>query len=393
MYKVTKQVDTTKKKFADLFKERTNNYLPNSQSVHEIFRGRDIVLYGAGGGFITFTKFVMERYNYQPTLILDLKFTDVLRFQDVPSASPIGYKISPEKAEKTVVVITIGDPKLYPEIYSHLEESGFTHIFEANDIYEYHLHYTSRDIETAGRAFFLERFEIIKHAFDLMSDDESREVFTSMLATHMRKSTHKIPSHPLSQQYFPQNVPLSKGYQRVINCGAFDGDTVRSLHRRYGKIQFLACIEPDPFNFRQLSSYLKKNGRDIASVIVSLPVGIFHKTCSMRFGHGRSFNSSLDENGESLIQCVSLDDILPECAPTFINMDIEGAEVDGLIGCEKTIREHTPDLAICVYHSTDHLWRIPMQVAKINKKYRFYLRNYTGFVAETVLYATIPESS
>lgn len=389
---MTKPVETTKKNLAHLFTESPNEYLSNCQSVHKIFRGRDIVLYGAGGGFITFTKFVMDRYKYQPFLILDKKFTNVLSFRDVPAASPIGYKLSPEKAENTVVVITIGDPKFYPEIYSNLEESGFKYIFEANNIYEYHFHYTSRDIETAGRAFFLERFDIIQRAFDLMSDDESREVFTSFLATHIRKFTHKIPSHPLNQQYFPQNVPLSKGYQRVINCGAFDGDTVRSLHRRYGKIQFLACFEPDPSNFCQLSSYLKKNGKDIASDIVSLPVGIFHKTCSMRFGHGKSFNSSLDENGESLIQCVSLDDVLPECAPTFINMDIEGAELDGLIGCEETIREHTPDLAICVYHSSDHLWRIPLQLEKMNKNYRFYLRNYTGFVAETVLYATIPKN-
>ena len=38
----------------------------------------------------------------------------------------------------------------------------------------------------------------------------------------------------------------------------------------------------------------------------------------------------------------------------FIKMDIEGAEPKALIGAERTIREHRPQLAISVYHDLKH---------------------------------------
>jgi len=69
-------------------------------------------------------------------------------------------------------------------------------------------------------------------------------------------------------------------------------------------------------------------------------------------------------------------------------MDIEGAELDALKGAENTIRESLPDLAICLYHSPSHLWEIPLFISSLGD-YKFHLRNYTSFISETVLYASL----
>jgi hypothetical protein len=69
-------------------------------------------------------------------------------------------------------------------------------------------------------------------------------------------------------------------------------------------------------------------------------------------------------------------------------MDVEGAEPDALKGAEGLIREHRPDLGICVYHAPDHIWEIPLYLHEMGLGYRFYLRNHTAFTQETVLYAT-----
>ena len=73
--------------------------------------------------------------------------------------------------------------------------------------------------------------------------------------------------------------------------------------------------------------------------------------------------------------------------PASYCTDIEGAELDALQGATRTIEKASPDLAICVYHAVDQLWRVPLFVKSQQAGYKFVLRNYTGFTAETVLYA------
>lgn len=84
---------------------------------------------------------------------------------------------------------------------------------------------------------------------------------------------------------------------------------------------------------------------------------------------------------------VAVDDIIEDHEATFIKMDIEGAELNALIGAEKTIRKSRPKLAISVYHKRRDIWEIPMLLLKYNPDYRFYLRCYSFTGNDTVLYA------
>lgn len=47
---------------------------------------------------------------------------------------------------------------------------------------------------------------------------------------------------------------------------------------------------------------------------------------------------------------ISLDDLIPEENINFIKMDIEGAEVDALLGAKRTLRRSNAKLSICSYH-------------------------------------------
>lgn len=69
-------------------------------------------------------------------------------------------------------------------------------------------------------------------------------------------------------------------------------------------------------------------------------------------------------------------------------MDIEGAEEQALRGAVKTLIKSKPDLAICIYHSPQQFLAVPNFLHTLNLGYKFRFRNYTGFPAETVLYAT-----
>ncbi len=88
------------------------------------------------------------------------------------------------------------------------------------------------------------------------------------------------------------------------------------------------------------------------------------------------------------IDSVALDDYFADKEPpTFIKMDVEGAELDALHGAERIIREHKPKLAVCIYHKKEDLVDIPKYLIGLDVGYKFYVRNYSLCGVETVLYA------
>lgn len=66
-------------------------------------------------------------------------------------------------------------------------------------------------------------------------------------------------------------------------------------------------------------------------------------------------------------------------------MDIEGAELSALKGAERTIREHKPKLAICVYHRREDLITLPRFILSLNPSYKLFLRNRNPLGEDTIL--------
>jgi FkbM family methyltransferase len=174
-----------------------------------------------------------------------------------------------------------------------------------------------------------------------------------------------------------------------VNCGAYDGDVLRLLNETCGRVEEIVCFEPEPAIFKRLTDYLRVHGEELAERITAFPCAVSCRNSLERFLSGCGLGSRISETGDTWVQCVALDQVLPGFKPSFINMDVEGMEPEVLHGAEGLIREYRPDLAICVYHAPHHLWEIPRYLDDLGLGYRFYLRNYTSFTLETVLYATV----
>jgi hypothetical protein len=70
-------------------------------------------------------------------------------------------------------------------------------------------------------------------------------------------------------------------------------------------------------------------------------------------------------------------------------MDIEGSEIDALIGAKNTIMKNKPKLAICIYHKNEHLYEIPLLINEWVPEYKLYVRHHGEADAETVFYAVL----
>ena len=363
---------------------------PDAFDIHAVFANRSVIVYGAGESFHYFKEVVIRKYSYTPIAVLDQKFHAGDTFEGIPAFSPGEYRPSPEDQESALVVVCLGQQLYYQAVVQALREMGFRHIISLMDIYEIHNSFRlPQALEDMGFDYYLQQRGPIEKAFSILADDESREVFLCCLQTHMQRRPIAIPMRGRHEQYTPRNLPLGRGYDRFLYCGVSVGEMAR-VFADIGPVEDLVCFEPDPTQFRLTADFVAANKSSIAKRATVLPCAVSDREIIQPFTTSdTSFGSRILSTGATWAQCVSIDRILPDFHPTFILMDIEGSEPEALKGAEQTLRRDSPDLAISVYHAPHHLWEIPMYLQELDLGYSFYLRNYTSFVGETVLYAAV----
>ncbi len=129
----------------ELFKQTD---FPNNPAncVHDLLGNKKIILYGAGDGFITFSLFVLRKYELKAHIVLDRKFKSGDNHFGVPAFSPLEYKPTKEEKENAVVVVTVGKKEYHEEIFNCLRSLGLKNVILATDIYEYHLLYPPTEL-------------------------------------------------------------------------------------------------------------------------------------------------------------------------------------------------------------------------------------------------------
>ncbi|MGE5498607.1 MAG: FkbM family methyltransferase [Syntrophothermus sp.] len=370
----------------ELFQQK--DYSAEAFYLSRKFKDKKIIVYGAGESFHYFKEIVIRKYGYLPAAIVDRKFRPGDCFEGIPAFHPDHYFPSDETLAAGIVVICLGRQSYYGQIADYMKSIGFKEIISLMDIYEIHNPFNiPPELDSEGFQYFIKNKEKIEFAYKLFADDKSREVFYNCLKTHMSRIPVQIPMDPREEQYTPSDITLRKGYSRYIYCGVSVGE-MASVFSRIGKVKELVCFEPDPNQFGLTAAHLRENHHIIADRVTALPCAVYNRESVEEFIFSdTSFGSRIIPGGNHSVQCVSIDNVIPDFDPTFISMDIEGTELYALYGAEKTLRKNRPDIAVCVYHSPAHLWEISDYLNSLDLGYNFYLRNYTSFVGETVLYA------
>ncbi len=80
----------------------------------------------------------------------------------------------------------------------------------------------------------------------------------------------------------------------------------------------------------------------------------------------------------------------------LIKIDAEGADLDVLIGAERTLREGSPQVAVTTYHVDDHAERMIRFLRDINPKYQLRLKGFSFWTERprpVLLQAALPSGS
>jgi FkbM family methyltransferase len=295
--------------------------------------------------------------------------------------------LPPEEAARrygpsATFVVTIwraGGPHRYEHSRHQLEQLGCRHIVSFALLYWKHAEVLLPFYAQNLPHIVIEQAAAVREAFELLADDFSRREYVAQVRWRLRADFDGL-SHPLAgPQYLADDIFTYRDDEVFVDCGAYDGDTIRSLLAQNATFDEIIALEPDPANMRTLEEYVRGLPPEAGSRIHVMPLAAAARRGTLYIevtGTASSATSSAERPGTVAVQCVSLDEALAGRRPTFLKMDIEGAEPDALEGARTLVTTCQPVLAICVYHQQDHLWRLPLQMHGLSADYVFFLRPY-----------------
>ena len=227
---------------------------------------------------------------------------------------------------------------------------------------------------------------------EVLADEQSRCELAGQIEWRYWLDNDALPT-PLdpTKTYFPMDLISPSDDEVFVDCGSFQGDILPSFTSHWNsKFQRVFALEPDPQNREVLEANTRKMG--LTDRVTVLPYAAGHQSGLVSFQSTGTVTSQMVEAGpQSLsVECRRLDDISWPLTPTYIKMDIEGAEPQAIVGATDLLRHHHPILAICTYHRTEHLWQIPNLIHSIDPEYNLFLRRYAEECWEGVCYA-IPD--
>jgi FkbM family methyltransferase len=233
--------------------------------------------------------------------------------------------------------------------------------------------------------------EDVAHAARLWADEESIAEYVAQIQLRAFGDPSGLSAPALCESYILPGVFQLGPDDVFLDCGAYDGDTIRNLIENHVQFDKIEAVEADTRSFARLADFVSMLEPEFANRIRLHHCAIGAHRATVRFDDTGSVDSKVSDEGRIVIDMVPIDVMFASKRVSMIKMDIEGGEYDALIGAQQVIQRDRPILAICVYHSQEDIWRLPLLIRKLCPEHRMYLKAYRGDGIQTVVYAVPPE--
>ena len=235
--------------------------------------------------------------------------------------------------------------------------------------------------------------KMLDEILPMLEDQESKDIIKNRVDTFLTGDISYIDKNRINEHTYFSDDFYSIGSEEVFfDCGAYTGATVESFvnytHSKYKKI---LAFELDQKNLKKLKTLVDKEkiqNIEISQSATGKSDGYINFLITGTVGAKTVNSSKTDSNNTASVKLVKLDNFI-DYHPTLIKMDIEGAELDSLVGASEIIRKYKPKLAICIYHLPFDFYNIPHFLKSLVPEYKFKVRQHERGFCETVLYAYI----
>lgn len=199
----------------------------------------------------------------------------------------------------------------------------------------------------------------------------------------------------IRNQYEYDSVKIEDG-DYIIDCGACWGDTALLFAQNAGENGKVFSFEFVPSNINIFNKNMQANPR-LSSNIVLVEYAVSNENYKSfeYFDNGTSTSLCIEKDEKDdvkIAQTITIDEyIKTNKIPKvdFIKMDIEGAELDALLGCKETILKYKPKLAISIYHGYSDIRRIPLWIKETCPEYKLFIKHNSRSSLETILFAKV----
>lgn len=221
----------------------------------------------------------------------------------------------------------------------------------------------------------VEHRERIAQVYDRLADGQSKEIYANILTFRLFGEGPEIPTLAQEEKYFPKELFVPSAQEHFVDCGAFDGQTLRDLLALTGnQIGAYYALEPDPANFQRLEQFAGQLPEALRKKMILSPCAAWSREGNVPLYALHGPGSFAAPYGGTQAAATTIDRLLDGRRATAVKMNIEGSELDALKGAQETIRRWRPRLMVAGYHKTWDFWEVPERMLAAG--YAVYLRSY-----------------
>lgn len=236
---------------------------------------------------------------------------------------------------------------------------------------------------------FMNNINIFNDVANSLSDKSSIDTFDQYLNARLTGNLHYLSRnnefHEPNEMYFQPFLGNLEKYT-FIDIGAFDGANSIAFCKQ-NTIQKAICFEPEVSQY----TAIKKITKEYNITTVNALIGNENGFSNLVVNGDRSYESFSETDSLKATQSIpkiTLDSYLNtnEHVKYFIKMDIEGGELNALLGANKIIKNQNNIIAISMYHHSSDFVDIWPIISKIIGKRRISFRHLTCGACESVLF-------
>lgn len=185
-------------------------------------------------------------------------------------------------------------------------------------------------------------------------------------------------------QYFDYFEPDEN--EVFVDGGSLDGKTsLEFVKWCKGSYDAIYAFEPNPKMVQECAETFKTLPND---KIRFYECALWNCNCSLKFNNEScsKWDACVSDEGMVSVRADNLDHVIDWDKVTFIKLDVEGSELETLMGAADIIKRDRPRMAVSVYHKKDDLFDIAHYLLTLVDNYHFAIRHYHSDTIETILY-------